>query len=428
MRRLFFSLYFAVTLGLLLISWSSELLWQQLQSEQVQDTNFEIETIQLLLEPYKTLLPDSNRDLDTLLASQPFAIEFIDRASLAVLPEQREMLNADGLIYMYEQDASLTFYQVFDQSRLIKFGPIRSQPAPEQDVLLRNLVLVFSYGLLAMFILVWSRPLWRDLNLLKQQTEQVSNGELDANNKLPRQSVIYPLGQAFSAMAQRVLELLSLQKQMTHAISHDIRTPLARLKFSLAMLTGDRPNLGEINHEMQQDIGEIERLIDEMLTYGRLESAQSPLNLEEVNLYQLATNLADKLNRNSGIPIRLICSEPLYFTCDGHLMERALQNLLVNGQRHAQSYVTLTLTIEESKLIVIVADDGPGIPVADKEKIFSPFTRLEQSRNKSSGGFGLGLAIVKKIVEWHNGTVSVDSNSPTGAKFNIELPNLSALE
>ncbi|MDC2890855.1 ATP-binding protein [Psychrosphaera algicola] len=153
----------------------------------------------------------------------------------------------------------------------------------------------------------------------------------------------------------------------------------------------------ELTGEMLSDIEEIERLIDEMLTYGRLDTVSSPLTIEEVNINQLIENLVEKLQRTSDVPIGVQISGPVSCLCDGHLLERGIQNIIVNGLRYARTALDITVTLDEL-LTIIIDDDGPGISPDQRQQIFSPFTRLENSRNKLGGGFGLGLSIADKII------------------------------
>jgi two-component system, OmpR family, sensor kinase len=219
--------------------------------------------------------------------------------------------------------------------------------------------------------------------------------------------------------------LIALQKQMTHAISHDIRTPLARLKFSMAIMTNTRQEqqaFTQLTTDMGKDIEEVERLIDEMLTYGRLDTVQSPLTIERVDIAQLMVNLIEKLQRQSDKKLVLTINEPLLFECDGHLLERAIQNIIVNGLRYATRQVSVTV-LEENGLEIVIEDDGPGIDPDVVETIFEPFTRLENSRNKTCGGFGLGLSIAAKIVVWHGGEIKVTNSDNHGAIFRLNLPS-----
>ena len=425
MRRLFISLYLAVTVGLVFINWSSERIWQEFQQGQRAAKDQESQAMARLLKPYKAWLLNHSNELDTQIQAlnreTGLAIQLVPVEHMSFLPEQVERLDTGELAHFFDSEGASLFYQRLDANTLIQYGPINTTPILPAPWFARLLYFA-SYLGLALIILLWSRPLWRDLKLVQAQAEDFSSGSLSLTNPVTKASVVYPLGQTLERMASRIRDLLQLQKQMTHAVSHDIRTPLARLKFSLAMLPTDEGTESPHVKEMSQDIAEIETLIDEMLTYGRLEANESPLNIESVDIAQLLENLTDKLNRHQANPILLDCPAELSIHCDGHLIERAVQNLLVNAQRHAKSQVILFARKQDAWLKLWVEDDGEGISEQNKSQLFTPFCRLDQSRNKSSGGFGLGLAIVKKIVDWHGGHIQVTSTPGEGARFELTIP------
>lgn len=402
------------------------MLWRQVQSEQDIDLNDEVFRLKQLASGYSNLLTPNNleQQLNKLQSHLDIDIQLLSKSELAFLPEQHEMLSLGQAVHLFDNEQNFSIFIMVNDSDIVRFGPFDIALEGPETNWLHTSLLFLSYLLLALLILLWSWPLWRDLKLLQQQTLQFSEEAQPSVNKIKKHSVIYPLSAAFQTMAHRIRELLLLQKQMTHAVSHDIRTPLARLKFSLEIIKGKiQTDDLQLTNDMLQDITEVENLIDEMLTYGRLEVSASPLNVEWVDIYQLCRNLSDKLNRASTKPIQLKCPDNLNFYCDGHLLERALQNLLTNAQTYACKKVELVIKLDNEKLSFVISDDGEGIDEQNKTKIFQPFTRLEKSRNKNSGGFGLGLAIVKKIVDWHSGAIELVNTHSQGATFKIEIPN-----
>ena len=446
MTRLFISLYFAITFGLVIINLSGEWLWQLLSESESQAPSKVEQSITNMVSVYQHVYKSTyqaqgatqaQQTLRELLEAQPLTYSIEPSVNFAFLTEQQIALNAMQPLFLYVSETTAEVYIPLDEQQILVLGPIAiAEPIAQASWLAMTLKLL-AYGLLALLILAWSYPLWRDLNTLKGYTHRISSGDLDIKNKLKPHSIVFPLGLAFENMARRIRELLDFQKQMMQAVSHDIRTPLARLKFSLAIDAHSESSKAN----MLTDISEIEQLVEGMLTYGRLESAEPDLNIERVNMYELASNLIEKLNRNTHksyddnladnevIKINLNCPESLTWECDGYLIERALQNLLTNAQRHATSTVLLTLEVKNKSLVMTVADDGCGIPEDQMERIFTPFARIDSSRNKNSGGFGLGLAIVNKITHWHDGHITVKNSTcfesgeskTTGATFIISL-------
>ncbi len=172
---------------------------------------------------------------------------------------------------------------------------------------------------------------------------------------------------------------------------------------------------------MQQDLQELDQLVDEMLDYARMETQVVNLQFEQVNLTELLQNLLEKLALIPGPQIQLIAPAAVRCYCDGHYLERALQNLLVNAKRYGRQTVLLSLHTSQQQLQIRVEDDGPGIPVEQREHIIQPFVRLDQSRSKGHGGFGLGLAIVSRIITWHRGSLQITDSALGGACFTLNL-------
>lgn len=428
MRRLFFSLYIVITLGLLIINWASEYVWQELQSTQQSLKNKELNALAQLAVSNIKLVSEYSPAAQLARLNQNKFATFSQHAidDFAFAPSQLAQLKAGKAVHLFDQQGQLVVYAVSLLPTVYKIDITGDYTLDVQNPLTTSYVLTFiSYTLLAGLILIWTRPLWTDINKLTRMTEQFSSDTVELSNPLSPRSVVYPLGKTLSRMSHTIVELISLQKQMTHAISHDIRTPLARLKFSIAIMKGidqSPKDQIELTGEMLSDIEEIELLIDEMLTYGRLDTVSSPLTIEQVDINQLLENLIEKLQRTSEVPIQLNLAEPTSFYCDGHLLERAIQNIIVNGLRYARTNLEITVTLTET-LNIVIDDDGPGISPEQRQQIFNPFTRLENSRNKLGGGFGLGLSIADKIITWHGGDISVAENTKKGARFILALPN-----
>ncbi len=216
-------------------------------------------------------------------------------------------------------------------------------------------------------------------------------------------------GHSFVAMRGRLERQIEQRTQMLSSVSHDLRTPLTRLKLSLEMMSED-----EETRHMQQDVEDMEQMLDVFLSFSRGDS------LEEVK----AVNPQDLLDKvvadclRSGREIRYEFENQTPKSSDVFLrsgaVSRAITNLLSNACRYADQ-VSLTATLSGKHLQVIVEDNGPGIPEVERENVLKPFVRLDQSRNQDNrGGVGLGLAIVADVARSHGGTVELDSSERLG--------------
>jgi two-component system OmpR family sensor kinase len=409
MTRLFISLYLVIVISLTAINWGSEYVWQQLDhtpSTQAYGIERLARTLAL------TIDTDNQAALSTSLALN---IELVSNTEIAWLDWQLQALVNQQPVLTVDDVHNIYAY-IQRKDHLYRVGPFVENT---DNDLLKQGISLFSYLCLAAFIALWLRPLWRDLQHLKLASIAFAKGPMPPAIPVNNRSYIAPVLHTFNAMTTQISQLIDEQKQLTNAVSHEIRTPLSRLKFSFAML--DKNAVSQLP-SMRQDVDELERLVDEMLSYGRMESHSEHVEMMDVNLEQLANNLIEKLNRHQTTNIDLGISKNLIWHCDGHLVERALQNYITNALRYTNSRVCVSIIIEHNELIICVEDDGHGINDNDRERVFNAFTRLDKSRNKDNGGFGLGLAIVKRIAQWHQGSCCVKHSSLGGAKFMLILP------
>jgi len=289
-----------------------------------------------------------------------------------------------------------------------------------------ELVLILSYYFLVAFILfLWIRPFFRDLSVLRGAASEFGREDFSTRVTVPASSSILPVAQSFNAMAERIQYLISAHKELTNAVSHELRTPLARFKFSLEILakTDDPEKKRRYLENMKVDVQELEALVDEMLSYARL--AQANLRVERLDV-DLRTWLQQQVEQYEDGPVTLQYSFATLDRENGYtasfnpdLMARALHNVLRNCLRYAKSSIAIYAQISQHKVEIRICDDGPGIPPDKFESIFEPFSRLDTSRDKRSGGYGLGLAIARRILQRHDGDISVTNSEPEGACFTL---------
>jgi len=417
-----------IVIGLLAINWLSEQLWQQLvetdTSKNQQWHYFEqmVNILPLMLDERRhskeSIITELSETLDT-----PIAIVAMNEFSW--LEEQKERLMLGEVIVNYdEQDQMILYVKLLTNDNVYQLGPFKKDTRLTSNY--RNLKWFFlfvSYLLLAGIIALWTRPLWRDLKQLTNMASEIADGKLDVVVYDNKRSPIKQILVTFQDMAHRVIRLLSDQKQLVNAVSHELRTPLSRLRFSLAMLEGAD---ADQTREMVQDVGEIEALIDEMLSYARLENVNQGIKKSTIELASLITNQISKLNRISDLTIDWQKTKECYYICNEHLIERAIQNLSTNALRYAKSKMRISLVTTPHHIKIIIEDDGEGIEEQDRDKIFEPFFRLEEHRNRdgnqTKGGYGLGLAIVQRICTWHKASCRLSDSELGGCRFVIDLP------
>jgi len=288
-------------------------------------------------------------------------------------------------------------------------------------------VLFFMFISSALFL--WIYPLSRDLKRLVATATEFGEGVLSKRAKASKMSVVSQLSSSFNRMADNIENLIAGQRQLTNAVAHDLRTPLYRLRFALEMLEDDKTSADQkqkYTKTIHSSIEDLDHLINQNLLLSRYNRVAdlshfttccfSDYLLNEVEYYKL---------EHSQINVRFYCSPDLKeqeLFVDNKGLMRAVKNLLTNASRFADSHVVVSFQTEHERYKIIVEDDGVGIPKEFAERIFEPFTQIDNKERSSNKGHGLGLAIVKQIMNWHSGDVSVTNSSFGGARFELSWP------
>lgn len=342
--------------------------------------------------------------------------------------QRRRVMEGDTVMTLGQNgDAVHIFAGVLASPWVLEIGPLYLiNPASPQLLVGIGLLGLSLIGLIV-YLLV--RQLERRLSGLEGAATRIAAGSLSARVTIGGADSVGRLAAAFNHMAMQLQQLLTIQREMVRAVSHELRTPVARLRFGLEML-GDAQSDGarrKYQQGMDNDIQELDRLVDEMLTYARLEQGAPPLQFQAVDL----DALLDQVLTEQALlrpEVHLQCGTPpgaLPVMVEGELryLHRALQNLITNAMRHAETKVRVSYHLTATHCQLDVEDDGPGVPEAEWERLFTPFLRLDDSRTRTSGGHGLGLSIVRRIIHWHAGrAIIATSDSLGGARFSLLWP------
>jgi len=295
------------------------------------------------------------------------------------------------------------------------------------EYLLAYYAMILTLVTMAMLAILWrwTRPLWRDLEALKVATARVGQGDFGVRADVSRNSLLQPIAAGFNTMSERVQRLLQSHRDLEQGVAHELRTPLAQLKFDLELartstVEADRE---ERFHDMERDVVDLEDLVSELLVLANLREAPpyKPKDIRGTDLVDEVLRRANEEMRAAGRSISIEAPRhvPESFTCDSKYLSRALVNVLRNAVRYAKSKVAVTVERAGSRTTISVDDDGPGVPPDERDRLFEPFTRLEGSRGRDSGGVGLGLAIVKSVAEWHGGEARISDSPLGGARVSI---------
>ena len=265
------------------------------------------------------------------------------------------------------------------------------------------------------------RRLTRRLEALKRGVEQFGAGELSHRVAISGGDEVAAVATSFNVAAARVEALVQSHRSLLANASHELRSPLARMKMAVSMLAEATPEQRErLKHEIDRNVAELDGLVEEVLLASRLDAAESPLHRDPVDLLAVAAEEAARVGAGVADP-----SEHAFVAGDERLLRRAVRNLLENGQRYGggevEVGVALAGTAASRRVTVQVSDRGPGVPETMRERIFEPFFRLP-GHAEEAGGVGLGLALVKQIAARHGGSVRCEARAGGGSRFVIELP------
>jgi signal transduction histidine kinase len=232
-----------------------------------------------------------------------------------------------------------------------------------------------------------------------------------------RHDELAELTQAFNEMADRVERLVRGQRELLANVSHELRSPLTRIRMALELLPPDAANEARLRG-VEADLADLERLIDDVLTAARLEEAGLPARLDALDARALLADVAERARHDplvDGKTIRVVDGLPIPLAADGALLRRAVWNLVENAAKYGAPPITLAAERVGDRVTLSVADEGPGIPAAERERVFTPFYRGDRARTPDGArGVGLGLTLARRVAEVHGGHIAVEAASTVG--------------
>jgi signal transduction histidine kinase len=281
-----------------------------------------------------------------------------------------------------------------------------------------HLGLLGALGLLAIAIALGTYPIvrriTRRLERLQTQVEALGAGDLTVRVEVEGRDEVAQLARSFNRAADRIARLVNAQRTMLAGASHELRSPLARMRMAIELLPHDeRP---ELQARLTQDIAELDALIDELLLASRLDALEHLEHTEEIDLLAL---LAEEGIRSAAE----VSGSPICIQGEPHMLRRLMRNLFENAQRYAAGspIEASVVPLHPTGARLCIADRGPGVPEQERERIFAPFYRPTGMRERGDGGVGLGLALVRQIARHHGGDVRCVPRHGGGTCFEVTL-------
>ena len=270
-------------------------------------------------------------------------------------------------------------------------------------ITLPSFVLIF---IAIIFLKNQTRPIVR----LAKAAERFGKGDYVNEFRPSGASEIRKASYEFDRMVKRINRHLNQRSEMLSGISHDLRTPLTRLKLQLAML-----NQKEISEKMSKDIDEMEKMLNDYLQFAKNQVHEESM---PINIKKIFIQLLESLKNNK---IHLLKNEEIVFVGRKNAFRRCINNLIQNGLTYAKNvYIDINRT--KTRLIILIEDDGSGIPIEEHRNVFKPFYRLDKSRSLNTSGVGLGLSISEDIINSHGGNIQLAQSRYGGLQVKVSLP------
>jgi two-component system sensor histidine kinase RstB len=367
-------------------------------------------------------------DVEVTLAratrSAPAPVALVARAGLPLSANELARLDRGEVVRVGEPPRSTVYAPIAGATKILRLGPVGT-PRPLNEWRVALMLLPFLIALvLGVYALL--RPVRRALAGLADAAQAFGEGHLEVRAEVHAPDAFGRVAATFNGMAERIQELVAAQEELLHMTSHELRTPIQRLHFTLERLreAEDQVARERAVSRMESDLDEMDELIEELLTYVRIKERRPEVRAT-IDLRPLVDEVCETLVDIDAVPTLHgppPGGAPLLVTVEARLVRRALSNLIVNALRHGRTQARVSVERQGQAVRIHVDDDGPGVAPEDRERIFDHFLRLDDERTQESRGFGLGLAIVRRIAEVHNGSATAMVSPLGGARFRLAFP------
>lgn len=328
------------------------------------------------------------------------------------LPDNLKKIFEKNEPLLLESEGEVSLHIYMPQSDLIMTILLPDIDATKQPSWLHITMTLMFYLVIIIILLVWLYPLIRRLSILKKVANKFGNGDLSSRVRLSKISYTSDIENEFNRMADRIKNLIDDNKLLSSAVSHDLKTPLTRLRFGIDVLeeATDEEARKKYIKRINKDLNEMQSLIETLLQYANLDNANIKIEKENIELSTFISDLfydIDSPNINVNV---LLANAPLNIHADPRYLAMLLNNIMTNAMNHAKSSVNIRAMTSENKISISIEDDGKGIPKDEIEKVTKPFWRGEQAIK----GHGMGLAIAERISNWFDAELDIATSDTLG--------------
>jgi len=371
--------------------------------------------------------------LEKMTDQHQLPLEIVENASLNLALATQQQLDSQGVAFIHSLESSahslpanIIYKQLDSTGYTLKVGPLMPKILSTTQTV-RILTMVFITLLVLIPLLLWIYPTWKSAKSLQKASQHFAFNDLNIRASVYFASHLNNLARVFNQLADRISFLDTRNKLLTSAVSHDLRTPISAMEFSLALMqssTRMRDRRRHLNN-LSQYLDTLNILSVQLQTYAKFDRHEVLLAKQKVVIAHWLTQYIATFEKTQNIELNI--NQPLsslVVSFDPDYLSRVIDNVLSNNLRYAHSIVrvSMQLTAAHKQLQIIIENDGTAIAQENRENIFEPFVRLDESRSDDTEGSGLGLAIVRQIMHWHKGDVSAEHSHLGGAKFILTLP------
>lgn len=426
MRSLFLSLLAAVLFATVGLGWIFDNVYEQYQSKNLHEQHDAITAIEKLGSNI-SVMAEQAEDTEAFIAAWPIKTDYqlhlqtIDSLSL---PKNllQQLITGKPLVLETKEALSIHYYLNQQKKLMVLTAPL---VLVNKSYNFTHFVLTsLFYICLLLLMLAWFLPLAKRLLSLRQTAKLFGQGQLEQRVKIGKITYIRDLEIEFNHMAQRIEDLVNDVKLLSSAVSHDLRTPLASIRFGVDTLQEEEDPVlrKKFEQRISDDVDEMIALVETLLTYARLDQAMLTLTKSPVVIEPMIKRII-KNKKTDDINVEFILDDTaLNINADANYFMMMLNNLIQNAVQYCHSKIKIEIKADNKSVVIMISDDGDGISDIDKKNILKPFMRGDKTQNNVKG-YGIGLAIVNRILHWHNGSIEMTNGQQlSGATFIITLP------